>query len=408
VGKHSQVQLNYNPTYRKSSTDKKTRNLDEGGEYSDIDTLLSNQLDNIYTAHRGGLRYRYNNRKLRFDTGLELQHARLTSDQVFPYGVRVDRAFENVLPQFSLNYKFTKTENLRFRYRTSTDAPSVNQLQNVVDNRNPLFLRTGNPDLAQSFGHSISLRYGKTDPERSTSLLVMAAADFRLNEITNTSIIAPYDTVVNGIPLSRGTQLSFPVNVDGYRNARTLITYGLPVKAIKSNINLNAGFDYNRVPALINGANNVANNYSINQGLTVASNISERLDFTLSYSANYTIVKNSLQKQSDNNYFRQTGSARVNWMFWKGFVFTSNLSHRLYRGLSAEFDQAIWYWNASVGYKFLKDESLEVKINAFDMLNQNNSITRDITETYIEDRETNVLTRYFMLMVTYRLSRFNG
>jgi predicted GIY-YIG superfamily endonuclease len=138
----------------------------------------------------------------------------------------------------------------------------------------------------------------------------------------------------------------------------------------------------------------------------LSSNISEKVDFTLSYTANYTVVKNTLQKQSDNNYFSHTSSLRLNWIFWKGFVFTSNLNNTLYKGLSAEYDQSIWFWNAGLGYKFLKDDALEVKLNAFDILNQNNSISRDVTETYIEDRQTNVLTRYFMLTLTYTIRNF--
>lgn len=407
VGKQAQVQLNYTPTYRRSKTDKKTFNYESGNEsYSDLDSLLSNKFDNEYISHRGGVSYRYNNKKLNFNMALNYQQARLISDQSFPYGFSVDRSFQNILPLFTANYKFTSTENVRFQYRSSTNAPSVSQLQNVVDNRNPLFLRTGNPNLSQNYSHNVTVRYGKTNPTTSSSFLVMVNAGITQDYITNTSIIAVQDTVVNGIDLRRGTQLSFPVNVGGYQNARTMITYGLPFTTIKSNLNFTTSFAYNRIPALINGSRNLARNYGISQGIIVSSNISENLDFTLGYTANYTIVKNSLQQQSDNNYLNQTLSVRFNWIFWKGFVFTSNLNTAMYNGLSAQFDQSIWYWNAGLGYKLLKDKSLEVKVNAFDILNQNNSISRNVTETYIEDRESNVLTRYFLLTLTYRLGNF--
>ncbi|MBT1703802.1 outer membrane beta-barrel protein [Chryseosolibacter indicus] len=409
VGKRGQLQLNYSPSYRNSKTDKKTFNYASSTEtYTVLDSLLSNTFDNEYITQRGGVSYRYNNKKLNFNTGLNYQQARLISDQSFPYVFSVDRSFSNVLPQFSLNYKFTSTENVRIQYRSSTNAPSVSQLQNVIDNRNPLFLRTGNPDLSQDYSHNVTIRYGNTNPNASSSLLVMVNAGLTQNYITNTSIIAVKDTVVNGITLTRGTQLSFPVNVDGYQNARTMITYGIPLSVIKSNVNFTSGLNYNRIPTLINGAQNLARNYGISQGIIISSNINEKIDFTVGYTANYTIVKNSLQQQSDNNYLNQNLNLRLNWIFWKGFVFSSNLNTIMYNGLSAQFDQSIWYWNAGLGYKFLKDQSLEVKLNAFDILNQNNSISRDITETFIEDRESNVLTRYFLFTVTYRLGNFNS
>lgn len=405
VGKRGQIQINYTPSYRSSTTDKKTWNF-ASGAYSELDTLLTNAFDNVYTTQRGGVSYRFNNKKLNFNVGLNAQQSRLTSEQEFPLRFSVDRTFANLLPQLTMNYKFTQTENIRVMYRTSANAPSVNQLQNVVDNRNPLFLRTGNPNLTQNFSHNLTIRYGRTNATTSSSFLFLLSGGLTQDYITNTSIIASSDTVVNNIPLSRGTQLSYPINIDGFRTGRALLTYGFPLKLIKSNINFNAGMTYNRTPALINGASNLASNYGSSLGMVVASNVSENLDFTLSYTSNYTVIRNSLRKQSDNNYFNHNLSLRLNWIFLKRFVFNSNVSNSLYRGLSAEFDQSIWFWNAGIGYKFLKDERLEVRLNAFDILNQNNSITRDIMETYIEDRQTNVLTRYFMLTLTYRLNRF--
>jgi hypothetical protein len=125
------------------------------------------------------------------------------------------------------------------------------------------------------------------------------------------------------------------------------------------------------------------------------------------YTANYSVVNNSIQTQSDNNYFYQTTTLKLNWMVWKGLVATTNLSHTLYTGLSQNFNQKYLLWNASLAYKFLKNKSFEVKASVFDMLGQNTSISRTVTETYIEDSQTKVLTRYYMLTLPYTLRRFN-
>jgi hypothetical protein len=412
ISRFSQVQLNYTPAYTRSTTDKETFNLGDGGVYNDLDTTLTNTFENSYISHQGGASYRFNNRKLSAMGGVNFQYSHLQSDQDFPFVFAIDRSFQQLLPRVMLNYKFSQTENIRVMYRTSTNAPSISQLQRVPDNSNTLFLTTGNPNLGQDFTHSLTVRYSRSNTEKSTSLLFLLSGSFINDYITNATYIARTNETVNGVELSQGVQLSYPVNMNGYRNARALFTYGTPLSTLKINMNLNTSLNYNRIPALINEEKNIANNYALSQGIVLSSNISENFDFTLSYNANYTIVKNTLQQNAsnnpDNNYFNQVTSLRLNWIFLKHFVFTSTANNTLYRGLSAAYDQSIWFWNAGLGYKFLKNDALEVKVNAYDILNNNSSISRDITQTYIEDRQTNVLNRYFLLTLTYTLRNFKA
>ena len=138
----------------------------------------------------------------------------------------------------------------------------------------------------------------------------------------------------------------------------------------------------------------------------LSSNISEKIDFTISYSATYNVVQNTLQTNANNNYFTHTASGKFNWLFWKGFVFNTNIQNTLYRGISQGFNQDIVLWNAALGYKFLKDKSLELRAGVNDILNQNSGISRTVSQTYIEDDRTQVLKRYWMLTLTYTLRKF--
>jgi vacuolar-type H+-ATPase subunit D/Vma8 len=63
-------------------------------------------------------------------------------------------------------------------------------------------------------------------------------------------------------------------------------------------------------------------------------------------------------------------------------------------------------WNGGIGYKLLKKKQLELRVSVFDILNNNNSITRNVTESYIEDVKSNVLNRYYMMTLTYNLRNF--
>ena len=47
----------------------------------------------------------------------------------------------------------------------------------------------------------------------------------------------------------------------------------------------------------------------------------------------------------------------------------------------------------------------EIKLSAFDMLNENTGVTRTSNQNYIEDSRVNTLQRFFMLTFTYSLTK---
>jgi vacuolar-type H+-ATPase subunit D/Vma8 len=63
-------------------------------------------------------------------------------------------------------------------------------------------------------------------------------------------------------------------------------------------------------------------------------------------------------------------------------------------------------WNAAVGYKFLKNKQADLRLYVFDLLRQNRSIQRNVSDNYYEDVQANVLTQYSMLIFTYNIRSF--
>ena len=190
-------------------------------------------------------------------------------------------------------------------------------------------------------------------------------------------------------------------------NLASLLTFSLPVNFIKSNLNLQAGINYSLTPGLINSRLNETNNTGYSGGVVVASNISEKIDFSFSYNGGWNQVENSLQPKLNNNYVIQTAGFRGNWLPWKSLVINTEITHTRYDGLN-DFNTRFLLWNAGVGYKFLKKQQAEIRISGFDLLNQNTSVGRTVTETFVEDSVTKVLKRYYMLTFTYNLRHFTG
>lgn len=406
VGQKGQLQFNYSPSYSKNKADQQTFmfNLNDA-KYTDFDTTLSNKFDNTTTTHNGGITFRLTpNRDDQFSVGANVQHSKLESERVFPTTTQVNQTFTNILPNLQYRKKISARSNIRFFYRANTNFPSVTQLQDVVNLSNPLRISSGNPDLKQSYTHFVSGRYTFTNTQKGQSffanIFMQTAQDY-----ISTATYSPVtdSTVQQGIVVKANTQFVKPVNLDGYKSFRSFFTYSMPVKFIKSNINLNTGFNYSRLPGITNNLSTITNNYIYNAGIVIASNVSEYVDFNVSYNVNFNNAKSSIQEQT-NKFINQAANLQFNLLSKSGWFLQNDISNQRYSGDGIV--QSFTLWNAGVGKKFLKNRVGELKLTVFDLLKQNQSIFRTVEANYIEDTQSRVLQQYFMLTFTYSLKNF--
>lgn len=408
VGKKGLLQFSYNPSYTHSDADQKTYRFDGNTDkYSILDTSLSNVFDNRVTTQRGGITYRMGDRDKNINIGFDLQNATLNSNQTYPQQGTIRRSFFNILPNAMLRFNFTTRSSIRMFYRAGTNNPSVNQLQNVINNNNTLFLTTGNPDLGQSVSNRLGGRFTYTNSQKGNSFFINFFGTQTDGFITNATYRATQDSVLTpSVTLYKGAQLSKPINLNGYWNTNTLLTYLFPLKFMKSNLTINGGLAYLRTPGMINNVQNISNSYTYSGGLGLTSNISEYVDFNLNYNSSYNNVTNKVQQSLNNHYFSQVIGMGVNLASKNGWIFQTDVNNQLYRGLTASYNQNYWLWNMAVGKKFLKEQKGDLRLSVFDLLKQNRSITRTVSADYIEDLQTQVLTQYFMLTFTYRIKNF--
>ncbi|MES2431164.1 MAG: outer membrane beta-barrel protein [Bacteroidota bacterium] len=408
IGKKGQLQFSYSPSVTKNNSDKEVFRFDNvSNKYSELDTAYSNKFDNTTTSHTANTSYRVGDKDNMFNIGVSFKHLELNSDQDFPRDLIVNKSFNNLLPNLMWRKKISPKSNINIMYRATTNAPSISQLQNVIDNSNTLLFTSGNPDLRQQSNNVLSGRYTYTNTQKSTSFLANVFLQQSNNYIANASYIASADSVLaDNIILYRGSQLTKPINIDGYASLRSLLTYSMPLTFMKSTLNLSGGIGYSKIPGIVNNANSLSNNYSYNTGVVIASNISQYVDFNVSYNANFSNSKNNINSALNTKYVTQSARLQGNLLSKKGWFLQNDVSNITYSGLSAGFNQSYWLWNAGIGKKFLKDQAGELKLSVFDLLKQNQSITRTVEATYIEDVRNQVLQQYFMLTYTYKLKNF--
>jgi hypothetical protein len=251
------------------------------------------------------------------------------------------------------NYSPETGSNFRVSYRALTRAPSVTQLQDVIDNTNPLQLSGGNPDLRQTITHMLSGSMTETEAEKGTSRMLMLSLSMTKDHIANTIRTIANDTVLaGGILAYRGAQITTPSNLQGYWNARASVILAFPFERLASNVNLSPSASMTRSPGRMNDADYTTTSWTLGSGVALGTNVSRDIDGFISYNGSYTTIRNTLYPDARTSYFTHSASLRSTLTFWEFIVLRNDASYALRTGLSDAARQWSLLWTAALGVKF--------------------------------------------------------
>lgn len=404
IGERSQLQLGLEPSWNRDVSERDAYTPDV------LNPDLTNRYENLTSTYRAQAGYRFNNDKWNWNATLSYQLVTLDGSQTFPYTAKTDKTYHQVLPGANVQYRIRQGESLNGNYRVFTRNPSAGQLQDVVDNSNPLQLRGGNPDLDPQFTHNVTMRYQRADMQRATFHFGVVTVSYTTDHIGNRTFTATGDTLIRpGISMGAGSRLTTPDNLGSSWAVRSFANTTRPIKAIKSNLSLNGGLTYTMQPTLDNSVRTEAKTIGLTGGSSLNSNISPQVDFSLSYFGTYSIVDNGAAALGiDNNYYTGRAFGRVNLLPKGRFLFSSDLNVTHHSGLGEDFNRNTVYWNASAGYKFLTNNAAELRVTVYDILGQNNSVNRQVNDGYIEDVRSQVLTRFAMVSFSYNFRNFRN
>ena len=393
------LEFHYNLANNHNTSNRIVNDFNEATrQYTRLNTNLTNNFVNDFITNRAGMTWQTKRLKYTYALGIDGQQSSLNSDNL-SRDTNLNRTFTNLLPNALFTYNFEKNRRLRFNYRTRINAPSVNQLQPVANNTNPLNIQLGNPDLKPEYSHTVSLNYNQFQPTTFRNMFLFLNLSRTDNKIVNATNFAP-----------SGAQTTQPTNTNGYYTVNGSFVLGRPLKvgAQKTNLNLTTNLTYNTGTSFVNNQPNRAKNYLIGQGATISSNFTEKLDLNLSGSINYQSAQYSLQPQQNTTFLNQTATLDVYYQLPLKFTFSTNVYYNHYGGNSASYNQSYTLWNAALSRQLFKQNQGELRLQAFDLLNQNQSIVRNVTDTYTEEVRSRVLNRYFMVSFVYNLRRFNA
>lgn len=384
----------------KASVSNKITNANGPTGYDILVDSLTNRFFNQVNSQRATLGYRLQIGKIALGISNGVQFTELTS-QVKSKGIEVQKHFTNLYPTANFSYSRSRSQMFRVNYNGRTNQPSLSQLQPVPDNSDQTNIVVGNPDLTQEFSHTMKMFYNTFDMFRMRHIFMMVNGS-----ITQNKIVSDVAQFVSGP--KTGTQKTSYTNLNGAYSLSAYFNYGIQLPKPKSNLNFGVNLSRNRNISLLNSALNRNDASEVGGNIGWTMNLKEKLDLNFSSNTTYNMVRNSLQPQQNQDYYTQVFSVEPTYTFNWGWVLGNDFYYTYNSGRASGYNINVPLWNASLSKLIFKQRNGEIKFSVYDLLNQNQSISRTVSNNTIQDTRTNVLQRYFSLTFTYSLQKFGG
>lgn len=408
VSKKSRLNIEYrfNGVFSKGDNQAYKMNFNTG-EYNDKPEKNQSSINKTeFITNTIGVRYNYYFKKMTVTAGLSYQNVGFTGTYTLPVDNLSDRSFHNAVYNVIANLPFNPENTLRFEARGRTINPSVNTLQTAANLSNESNIRAGNPDIVPTYIHDVKLRYIHTDKKKGMTLSVALNWLNSPNYICDSLVINNPDFIVtDGVTLGEGNQYTKPVNLGGYNKLTGKFTFGIPFKAISSNFNLNSSISVSELPGIINGDYVPVHRNWYDLGVRMDSNISENLDFSLGYTGRYTMNEFSSRfGKTENNFFSQTATGRVKYVFWKGMTVTGSVRYRQDVNTDGKYNDQFVFCDLFIGKRLFKDQLGELSIGVNDLLDEGTRhFGHTISASGTSDTINQGIGRYITVQFVYNL-----
>lgn len=386
----------YNFSQSNSQIDRRVFDL-EGSDILELNPDLSRFFDNQITYNRLGSSIRYANKGSNLSLGLAASNynlnGRFSVEKDSEILGTVDKSYLNLTPNLSYWKTMKGNKRLNAGYSMGVTPPSISNLQPFKDISNPLFIREGNPDLQPEVSHSFNAGYNMYDPATFINLYFSLNSTFYTSQVVQNQTIDP-ETFVTTFKAG---------NVSGGQRYNSYLGFGFPIVKTKMNAYISATPSYARSIALINSLETETNTLSQSIGGSLDLTPTEWLSLYAGSSFRLSKTKYEQNPAQNQDILNLSAYTNMNLKLPKAFYFDMKFSYNRFENKSFGFNQEVPILNAFV-YKLIGEaKKWEVRLSAYDIFKQNQTISQFAGQNFVSNGRIETLSRYFLIGVTYNM-----
>lgn len=397
LSKRFALLFNYGLSVNNASSNDQSFDQSSPGVYDIFDQQYSNdykfnQLDNQVGAI---LNYKY--KKAIFNIGTKVSND--SYKQVNEYtNDAMTRSFINWYPQAMFQYKFGPQTNMVINYSGSTVQPSIQQIQPILTNTDPLNLVLGNPDLKPSFRNSIYGWFGSYKVISGMSININGGYNNTFDPIVNKTV---YDATGKSTTQYVNLPGETPYNYYFWGN------FGEKIKAIDTYVGISLNTNANVSYSYSNGLLDEGKSHTYNASLRIGKSVEKKYDININAGPSYTFSTMSLQPDANNNAAGFNTNGWFNFYLPLKFGAGSDINYNYTAKTQAFSAQYKTIWNAYIFKTFLKDDKLKISASVNDLLNQNVNYSRGVYGNTSTQTITTGIRRFFMFSVVWNFTKFS-
>lgn len=392
LGKNSYLEVNYSYNHNDNYQQRLSFDPDDNHNYTQLVDSVSSDFQYIYNTHTGGLNYRYSAKKLQLSFGGSLAHTGVEQQNNFAHSAR-SYGYNNLFPRANLNYRFSPFASLRFNYSGSTRQPTIDQIQPLNDNSDPLNIIVGNPDLKQSFSNTFSLNYNRFEMLKEQYIFAGINFSTTSNQINSTYTLDNF-----------GKRTTMYINTDGNYS---LNFFGSMSRKLSNTwrAGINPTIFLSRTTNFINGDKNISKSLNIGPNVNLNKRDVEKYELGLTYRPSYNSSKSSISSAADQTYWIQNISFDGRYTLPVKIDIGTSVSFEHRQKISADDTRnQVIYLNAFIEKRLLKKEQLTVRFSMNDILDQNRGYERVIQPNAVIERNYLTFQRYGLITISYNFN----